>query len=90
MSLQNVTGIKSVTAVSATGLSSTIPGQYTISCGGSAKSVSIENYFEKTIEYLDFISEVVGLDLNFEKFKNMTESQKVQYLRDIKISKVIQ
>lgn len=89
MSLQNVTGIKSVTAVSTTGLSSTIPGQYTISCG-SAKSVSIENYFEKTIEYLDFISEVVGLDLNFEKFKNMTESQKVQYLRDIKISKVIE
>jgi hypothetical protein len=40
-------------------------------------------------DYMDFTLKLLGIDLTYEKFKNMSESDKQSLLRDIKINRII-
>jgi hypothetical protein len=41
------------------------------------------------IEYIDFISTILGIDINYEKFKKMSDSEKKSFLREIKINNIL-
>lgn len=41
------------------------------------------------INYMDFAFKIIGIDMDFEKFKNMTEGERKSFLRDIKINKLL-
>lgn len=68
---------------------------YTITTTGSNSTISsgyihIEPYLDSTtIEYIDFISEILGIDINYEKFKKMSDSDKKSFLREIKINNIL-
>ena len=67
------------------------PNQYVISnSSGSSISTSyvLENDFETIIEYIDISYQIMGIDMNFEKFKEMSQSDKQSFIRDIKIKKI--
>lgn len=42
------------------------------------------------VEFFELILAALGIDLTFEKFNKMTQSEKKQFLRDIKISKLLE
>jgi hypothetical protein len=68
------------------------PNQYVISnSSGSSISTSyvLENDFETIIEYIDMSYQIMGIDMNFEKFKEMSQSDKQSFIRDIKIKKIL-
>lgn len=63
----------------------------TTSCGTSITSGSYHLDIEENsiTEYIDFIAEILGIDINYEKFKKMSVSEKKSLIRDIKINKII-
>ena len=68
---------------------------YTITTTGCNSTISsgyihIEPYLDSTtIEYIDFIAEILGIDINYEKFKKMSDSDKKSFLREIKINNIL-
>lgn len=50
-------------------------------------SVSID---KTLIEYIDLLYQIMGVDITFERWKNMTEGEKLQLIRDIKLKKLIE
>lgn len=49
--------------------------------------LSINN--EKIIEFLNLISKLIGLDIEYDDFKNMNESEIKSIIRDFNIKKII-
>lgn len=68
---------------------------YTITTTGCNSTISsgyyhIDEYIDSTtIEYIDFISEILGIDINYEKFKKMSDSDRKSFLREIKINNIL-
>jgi hypothetical protein len=68
---------------------------YTITTTGCNSTISsgyyhIDEYIDSTtIEYIDFIAEILGIDINYEKFKKMSDSDKKSFLREIKINNIL-
>lgn len=53
---------------------------------------STNQYMSQTqdvIQYIDFSFKILGIDLDFSKFQEMTESERKSFLRDTKINKII-
>ena len=42
------------------------------------------------IEYIDLLYQIMGVDISFESWKLMTEGEKLQLIRDIKLKKLIE
>lgn len=42
------------------------------------------------IEYVDLLYQLMGVDITYEKFKNLSSAEKIQLIRDIKLKKLIQ
>jgi hypothetical protein len=40
-------------------------------------------------EYFDFIVEILGIDITFDEFKVMSDSEKKSFIRDLKIKKIL-
>lgn len=49
------------------------------------------NPLEKSqlVSYVDFVFQVLGIDLNFEKWCEMTENERTTLIREIKLQKII-
>ena len=44
---------------------------------------------DNLIEYVDLLYSIVGVDIKFEGFCNMSESERKSFIRQIKIEKII-
>lgn len=49
--------------------------------------ISIDGSF---IEYIDFLYKVLGIDINYEKFKYLSPEDKISLLRDSKINRILE
>jgi len=50
-------------------------------------SISID---KNLIEYIDLLYQIMGVDITYDKWKNMSSSEKLQLIRDIKLKKIIE
>ncbi len=41
------------------------------------------------IEYIDMMAQLLGIDINFEKFSKLTTDERKSYIRDLKIKKIL-
>ena len=70
---------------------------YTTTSGGTNYTTTSGSYNygiphtedKNLIEYIDFISTILGIDINYEKFKKMSDSEKKSFLREIKINNIL-
>jgi len=44
---------------------------------------------DKMVEFIEFALELMGIDLKYSDFKNMSDSDKIAMIRDMKINKII-
>lgn len=65
-----------------------IAGSSNIAIGYSSGSYVVD-INRDLIEYIDFAFQIMDIDLNYEDFKKMSESERKSFLRDIKINKII-
>lgn len=49
----------------------------------------IKDDFLMMIDYIDFAFQIMGIDLTYQDFKNMSSDERKAFLRDIKINKLI-
>ena len=45
--------------------------------------------YQKMVDYMDFAFKLLGIDMTYDKFILLTEAEKKAFLRDIKISRLI-
>lgn len=81
------TSTYATTAVTTTGNIIT-SGSQNIAIGYSSGSYTVD-LNEALVEYIDFAFQIMGIDLNYEDFKKMSESERKSFLRDIKINKIL-
>jgi len=62
-------------------------GSYLVSDGNGNAIWSTKN--DKMIEFVEFALELMGLDLKYSDFENMSDSDKIAMIRDMKINKII-
>lgn len=65
-----------------------ISGNPNLTFGGHYYSV-ITDDFLMMIDYIDFAFQIMGIDLTYQDFKNMSSDERKAFLRDIKINKLI-
>jgi len=41
------------------------------------------------VDYVDILFNLMGVDITYREFQNMTEGERKQFVRDLKIKKVI-
>lgn len=72
-------------------LGTTTTGQVLVSNGTSwtnlDSSLSIDS---NLIEYIDLLYQIIGVDITYDKWKNMSSGEKLQLIRDIKLKKIIE
>lgn len=61
-------------------------GSYLVTSGTGNVSWSTTN---KTIEFIEFAFELIGIDLKYEDFIKLSDSERKALLRDFKISKIL-
>jgi hypothetical protein len=66
---------------------STIPIQGGNGVSISDYSVSIDR---DLIEYIDLLYQLLGVDMTYDEFKNLSTSEKQSFIRDIKIKLLLQ
>jgi len=81
------TSTYATTAVTTTGNIIT-SGSQNIAIGYSSGSYTVD-LNKALVEYIDFAFQIMGIDLNYEDFKKMSESERKSFLRDIKINKIL-
>ena len=52
-------------------------------------SISWSNKIDKKIEFIEFALELMGVNIKYSDFENMSESDKIAIIRDMKINKII-
>jgi hypothetical protein len=62
-------------------------GSYIVS--DATGTISWGNKIDKKIEFIEFALELMGVDLKYSDFENMSESDKIAMIRDMKINKII-
>jgi hypothetical protein len=67
--------------------STSISGSYLVSNGSGSVSWSTKD--DKLVEFVEFALKLMGLDLKYSDFENMSESDKIAMIRDMKINKII-
>jgi len=66
-----------------------------ITTSGTTLNTSANMYasnieFDKSlIEYIELLYQLIGVDMTFDKFKNLSNSEKQTFVRDIKIKKLL-
>ena len=64
----------------------TTTGTYMSNCG-IWNSPGIEQ--EKLILYIDLMAQILGIDMNFQKFSEMSPEEIKSFTRDIKLNKIL-
>ena len=59
----------------------------TYASGGTVRSD--RGHIDDVKDYIDFALELMGIDLDFQRFSKMTEAEKQAMIREIKIDKII-
>lgn len=54
--------------------------------GSNINNIEID---KSLIEYIDLLYQLIGVDMNYDKFKNLSTSEKQAFIRDIKIKKLL-
>ena len=62
-------------------------GSYPVSDANGIATWATGN--DKMIEFIEFALELMGIDLKYSDFKNMSDSDKIAMIRDMKINKII-
>ncbi len=44
---------------------------------------------QSLIDYVDLLFNLMGVDIKYQEFKNMSNAEKTQFIRDLKIKKVM-
>lgn len=65
----------------------TAVGSYLVSDGTGNAIWSTKN--DKMVEFIEFALELMGVDLKYSDFENMSDSDKIAMIRDMKINKII-
>ena len=62
----------------------------------SNPSLSIKTQFGKDIiiddcflEYINFISNLLKIDINYENFSNMNHEDRIEYIRNFKLNQIL-
>jgi len=62
---------------------------YTITTNDNA-NISWEIHEDTVVsEFIEFALEIMGIDLTFSEFKKMSKSDRLAFIRDLKIEKVL-
>ena len=59
------------------------------SSGVNITTTSSITFDKNLIEYIDLLYQLLGVDIDFERWKNMNLSDRINLIRDIKIKKLI-
>lgn len=61
------------------------------SCGTSINSLynNTASEINTLSEYIDYMNRILGIDMTFEKFKDLDESERQQFLRNEKLKRLI-
>jgi hypothetical protein len=51
--------------------------------------IEMKDDFKEITSYIDFAFQIMGIDLTYQDFKNMSDDDKKTFLRDIKINKLL-
>jgi hypothetical protein len=70
-------------------ISGTNIGTSTISCGSNNISYDLVDSNEKLKDFIEFSLQLMGIDLTFNEFKNMSEIEKKIFIRDYKLEKLL-
>lgn len=54
--------------------------------GSNISNIEID---KSLIEYIELLYQLIGVDMTFDKFKNLSTSEKQAFIRDIKIKKLL-
>ena len=54
--------------------------------GSNISNIEID---KSLIEYIDLLYQLIGIDMNYDKFKDLSTSEKQAFIRDIKIKKLL-
>ncbi len=62
----------------------------TYASGGTATWKDFSDDAKELKEFVSFALQLMGIDMDFEKFKSMTDAEKKAFLREQKINKIIE
>ena len=72
------------------GITTTNTGQVLVSSGSSWTTLDSMGLDKNLIEYIDLLYQIMGIDITYDKWKNMSSGEKLQLVRDIKLKKIIE
>ena len=72
------------------GITTTNTGQVFVSSGSSWTTLDSMGLDKNLIEYIDLLYQIMGIDITYDKWKNMSSGEKLQLVRDIKLKKIIE
>jgi hypothetical protein len=68
-----------------------ITGQVLVHTGNGLTNWSDSISIDKSlIEYIDLLYQIMGIDITYDKWKNMSDGERLQLIRDIKLKKIIE
>lgn len=82
MPLPYINNINTTTTISA--------GTGIIYTSGSINKIDSIEIDKSLIEYIDLLYQLIGIDMDYDKFKSLSTSEKQAFIRDIKIKKVLE
>jgi hypothetical protein len=50
---------------------------------------SVSNSDEDLVEFINFAFEIIGVDISYQKFKEMSREERKSFLREIKLNKIL-
>ncbi len=68
-------------------LTSGAPGSYLMTDGSGSLSWTTQN--DKMVEFVEFALEIMGVNLKYSDFEKMSSSDKIAFIRDLKIDSVL-
>jgi len=63
------------------------PGSYLVT--DSSGSLSWSKQDEKTIEFVEFALEIMGINLKYSEFEKMSNADRVAFVRELRIDSVL-
>jgi hypothetical protein len=68
-------------------LTSGAPGSYLMTDSSGTLSWSSKN--DTMVEFVEFALEIMGIDLKYSEFTKMSDAEKIAFIRDLKIKKIL-
>lgn len=87
--------ISNTSSISSGSIGVIAAGNYYTTTGGHYSSINTNHRFrsdvdqEQLIEYIDLLYQIMGIDITFEKWCELSASEKISLIRDIKLNKIL-